>query len=93
VEDLEQAVRSVLGEDLPLIDDGVTIAHLLAHRPGIGDHFDEDVIESMTDYVMPVPVHRLATTPTISPCWRGIRRGSSPGSGSRTTTVASSSSR
>jgi CubicO group peptidase (beta-lactamase class C family) len=61
--DLGTTARSVLGEDLPLIDDDVTVAHLLAHRSGIGDYFDEDVIESMTDYVMPVPVHRLATTP------------------------------
>jgi len=27
--------RSVLGEDLPLIDDDVTIEHLLSHRSGI----------------------------------------------------------
>jgi CubicO group peptidase (beta-lactamase class C family) len=60
--DLSTPVRSVLGPDLPLIDDRVTVEHLLAHRSGIGDYFDEDAVESATDYVMPVPVHRLATT-------------------------------
>ena len=60
---LDTTARSVLGEDLPLIDDDVTVEHLLAHRSGIGDYFDEDAVESMTDYVLPVPVHRLATTP------------------------------
>ena len=60
--DLDTTARSVLGEDLPLIDDDVTVEHLLAHRSGIGDYFDEDVVESMTDYVMPIPVHRLSTT-------------------------------
>jgi CubicO group peptidase (beta-lactamase class C family) len=60
--DLATTARSVLGEDLPLIDDDVTVEHLLEHRSGIGDYFDEDVVESMTDYVMPVPVHRLVTT-------------------------------
>lgn len=60
--DLMTTARSVLGEDLPLIDDRVTVEHLLAHRSGIGDYFDEDLVESMTDYVMPVPVHRLVTT-------------------------------
>jgi CubicO group peptidase (beta-lactamase class C family) len=60
--DLDTTARSVLGGDLPLIDDGVTVEHLLAHRSGIGDYFDEDAVGSMTDYVMPVPVHRLATT-------------------------------
>ena len=61
--DLATTARSVLGEDLPLIDDDVTVEHLLAHRSGIGDYFDEDAVESMTDYVLAVPVHRLATTP------------------------------
>ena len=60
--ELTTTARSVLGADLPLIDDGVTVEHLLAHRSGIGDYFDEDAVESMTDYVMPVPVHRLVTT-------------------------------
>ena len=54
--------RSVLGDDLPLIDDAVTIEQLLAHRSGIGDFFDEDVFEDVTDYVLPVPVHELTTT-------------------------------
>jgi CubicO group peptidase (beta-lactamase class C family) len=60
--DLATTARSLLGDDLPLIDDAVTVEHLLAHRSGIGDYFDEDVVESMTDYVMAVPVHRLAST-------------------------------
>ncbi len=60
--DLDTTARSVLGKDLPLIHDDVTVEHLLAHRSGIGDYFDEDAVESMTDYVLPVPVHRLATT-------------------------------
>ena len=59
---LTTPARSVLGADLPLVDDAVTVEHLLAHRSGIGDYFDEDVVTSITDYVMPVPVHRLVTT-------------------------------
>jgi CubicO group peptidase (beta-lactamase class C family) len=62
---LETTARSVLGEDLPLIDDDVTVEHLLAHRSGIGDYLDEDLLESMTDYVLRIPVHRLATTPGL----------------------------
>ena len=34
-------VRELLGDDLPLIDDAVTIEQLLAHRSGIGDYLDE----------------------------------------------------
>jgi CubicO group peptidase (beta-lactamase class C family) len=55
---LDSTARSVLGGDLPLIADDVTVEHLLAHRSGIGDYLDEDAYE-MTDYVIPVPVHTL----------------------------------
>jgi CubicO group peptidase (beta-lactamase class C family) len=61
--ELSTTARSVLGSDLPLIDDGVTIEHLLAHRSGIGDYLDEDAGEyDLSEYVMPVPVHELART-------------------------------
>ncbi len=74
---LETTARSVLGDDLPLIDDGVTIEHLLSNRSGIGDYFDEDAGHEIADYVLPVPVQQLSTTedflavldgfPTVSP--------------------------
>ena len=54
--------RSVLGDDLPLIDDAVTVEHLLAHRSGIGDYYDEDIVREPLDYVSPVPVHELGST-------------------------------
>ncbi|HET8666042.1 MAG TPA: serine hydrolase domain-containing protein [Nocardioides sp.] len=58
---LDTTARSLLGDDLPLIADDVTVEHLLAHRSGIGDYLDEDVHDDVTAYVMPVPVHRLAS--------------------------------
>jgi CubicO group peptidase (beta-lactamase class C family) len=60
--DLATRARSFLGEDLPLVGDEVTVEHLLAHRSGIGDYLDEDAPGVITDYVLPVPVHTLATT-------------------------------
>jgi len=59
---LATTARSVLGEDLPLIGDDVTIEQLLSHRSGIGDYLDEDTDLDLGDYLMPVPVHELATT-------------------------------
>jgi CubicO group peptidase (beta-lactamase class C family) len=59
--DLSTTARSVLGGDLPLIGDDVTVEHLLANRSGIGDYLDETELD-VTDYVMPVPVHALAKT-------------------------------
>ncbi len=69
--DLETTVRSLLGPDLPLIADDVTIEHLLAHRSGIGDYLDEDAIEDISDYLMPVGVHELATTEQFVPVLDG----------------------
>ena len=39
---LSTPARSLLGADLPLVDERVTVEHLLAHRSGIGDYLDED---------------------------------------------------
>ncbi len=60
--ELDTPARSLLGADLPLVADDVTIEHLLGHRSGIGDYLDEDDIDDRNAYVMPVPVHELATT-------------------------------
>ncbi len=59
---LDTSAREFLGTDLPRIADGVTIEHLLCHRSGIGDYFDEEEHPSITEDGMPVPVHRLAST-------------------------------
>lgn len=57
---LDTTARSVLGDDLPLIADDVTVEHLLAHRSGIGDYLDEDADGyDTTEYIIPVPVHTL----------------------------------
>lgn len=58
---LATTARSLLGDDLPLIDDGVTVEQLLAHRSGIGDYFDEEAFGDIADYVVPIPVHRLTS--------------------------------
>jgi CubicO group peptidase (beta-lactamase class C family) len=80
--DLSTTARSLLGEDLPEIADDVTVEQLLAHRSGIGDYLDEDELDDMTDYAVPVPVHRLATPeeyleilgghPTVFPAGEGF---------------------
>jgi len=59
---LTARARELLGDDLPLIDDRVTVEHLLAHRSGIGDYLDENEDYKVDDYVLPVPVHTLVTS-------------------------------
>jgi CubicO group peptidase (beta-lactamase class C family) len=39
---LDTHAREVLGEDLPLIDERVTVEHLLTHTSGIGDYCDDE---------------------------------------------------
>jgi CubicO group peptidase (beta-lactamase class C family) len=60
--DLSTTARSLLGRDLPLIGDDVTVEHLLSHRSGIGDYLDEEADLDLSEYLMPVPVQELATT-------------------------------
>lgn len=69
--ELGTRARSLLGDDLPLIADDVTIEQLLAHRSGIGDYLDEDAVQDIGDYVMPVSVHKLATTEQFLPVLAG----------------------
>ena len=63
--------RSLLGSDLPLIADDVTIGHLLAHRSGIGDYLDEDLHPDVDEYVLTIPVHRLDTAESYLPVLDG----------------------
>ncbi|MCU1465104.1 MAG: putative Serine-type D-Ala-D-Ala carboxypeptidase [Actinomycetia bacterium] len=60
--DLTTTARSVLEADLPLIDDDVTVEHLLEHRSGIGDYLDEDAHGEIDEYVLAVPVYELRNT-------------------------------
>ena len=60
--ELDTTARSVLGPDLPLIDDRVTVGQLLAHRSGIGDYLDEDAGHELSEYVLTVPAQELDTT-------------------------------
>ena len=66
---LATTARSLLGTDLPLIDDRVTVEHLLAHRSGIGDHVDEE--GEIDAYVLDVPLHALADTEAYLPVLDG----------------------
>jgi CubicO group peptidase (beta-lactamase class C family) len=76
---LTTTARSLLGDDLPLVDDAVTVEHLLAHRSGIGDYFDEEVHDDVTDYVVDEPVHRLATIEAFVPMLDGHPTAFPPG--------------
>ena len=64
---LDTLARSILNSDLPLIDDAVTIAHLLSHHSGIGDYIDEDGGLEVYYHVLTAPVHTLDTTEGFRP--------------------------
>ena len=76
---LDTTARSLLGGDLPLVDDGVTVEHLLAHRSGIGDYLDETTMGGVDDHVLAVPVHRLDSTESYLAVLDGFPQVSAPG--------------
>ncbi|WP_127475375.1 serine hydrolase domain-containing protein [Microbacterium sulfonylureivorans] len=76
---LDTPVRGILGDDLPTIDDGVTIEHLLTHTSGIGDYLDEEADWEVDDYVLTVPVHELALTEAFVAAVDGHPQKSAPG--------------
>jgi len=75
----ETKARSLLGDDLPLIDDAVTIEHLLSHRSGIGDYLDEDTETDLDAYLLTVPAHQLDSTASYLAVLNGFPSKSSPG--------------
>ncbi|MEO9323055.1 serine hydrolase domain-containing protein [Nocardioides sp. C4-1] len=76
---LDQPVRAVLGDDLPLVDDAVTIEHLLAHTSGIGDYLDEDDDVDLDDHLMTAPTHTLTTSEAYLPMLEGLPQKFAPG--------------
>ncbi|WP_243074152.1 serine hydrolase [Microbacterium sp. SS28] len=76
---LTDLVRPLLGDDLPLIDDAVTIEHLLTHTSGIGDYLDEDGDGDIEDYVFSLPLHELAETEAFLPALDGFPQKFPPG--------------
>ena len=76
---LDTTARSLLGGDLALIDDRVTVEHLLGHRSGIGDYLDEDELDDSNDYVLAVSGHELATTEQFLAVLDGHPMKSAPG--------------
>ena len=79
---LDTRARALLRDDLPLIDDAVTVEQLLAHRSGIGDYLDEGSEGHDLDaYLMPVPVQELSTAESYLAVLGGHPQASAPGSG------------
>lgn len=76
---LTDRVRPILGDDLPLIDDAVTIEHLLTHTSGIGDYLDEEGDGEIDDYIFSLPLHLLAETEAFVPALDGFAQKFAPG--------------
>lgn len=76
---LDQPVRVLLGADLPLIDDAVTVEHLLSHTSGIGDYLDEDADWEVSDYILTLPPHILTTAAAFLPMLDGHAQKFAPG--------------
>ncbi|OXM70246.1 serine hydrolase [Amycolatopsis vastitatis] len=71
--ELSTRARDVLGDDLPLIDERVTVEHLLTHTSGIGDYCDEEADPP------PPPTPLLATSADYLAALDGYPQVSPPG--------------
>jgi CubicO group peptidase (beta-lactamase class C family) len=76
---LMTTAREILRTDLPLIDRDVTVEHLLAHRSGIGDYYDEESDHPITEYPLSVPVQALTGVEAYLPTLEGIPAKGGPG--------------
>ena len=59
---LSTSVTDVLSAALPHVSREVTIESLLTHTSGIGDYYDEDLVDDFTAYHLPIPWYRLERT-------------------------------
>jgi CubicO group peptidase (beta-lactamase class C family) len=75
----DTTLRRLLPRDLPMVDPRVTIEHLLGHTSGVGDYLDEETQVDIDDYVMDLPVHRLANPADYLPLLDGHPQRSPPG--------------
>lgn len=76
---LEGPLRRWLGDDLPLVDERVTLEELLTHTSGIGDYLDEGGDGEITDYILKTPVHQLVTAEDFLPELDGHAQREAPG--------------
>jgi CubicO group peptidase (beta-lactamase class C family) len=75
----DTTLRSLLPDALPMVDPAVTIEQLLGHTSGVGDYLDEDELGDVDDYVMGLPVHRLAAPADYLPLLDGHPQRTAPG--------------
>lgn len=77
---LDTTLRSVVGSDLPHVDESVTIEHLLTHRSGVGDYLDETAGGDIDDHVLgSLSAHTLQTARDYLPLLNEHEQRSAPG--------------
>lgn len=77
---LDTTLRSVVLGDLPHVDEGVTIDHLLTHRSGVGDYLDETAGGDIDDHILgSLSAHTLQTARDYLPLLNAHDQQSPPG--------------
>jgi CubicO group peptidase (beta-lactamase class C family) len=77
---LDTPLRSVVHDDLPHVDEAVTIEHLLTHRSGVGDYLDEAAGGDIDDHVLgSLSAHTLETARDYLPLLNTPKQVSAPG--------------
>lgn len=76
---LDTRARELVGDLLPLVDDRVTIAHMLSHTSGVGDYIDEEALGDGDDHTLAVSAHTLEKPSDYLPLVAQHPQVSSPG--------------
>ncbi len=77
--ELATTATELVGNQLPLVDQDVTIAHLLSHTSGVGDYIDEEVLGDIDEHILDVSTHTLEQPTDYLPLIAGHSQVSPPG--------------
>lgn len=62
---LDDPARRWLGDDLPQVDDAVTLRHLMSHTSGVGEYLDDDA--EPDEHLLPGSMHTLVSPEDFLP--------------------------
>src|SRR5690606_28010836 len=70
---------SIMGSKMRNLHPDINISHLLGHTSGIGDYFDEEIVQSVNDVVLKVPVQNLLSPIDYFPMIGNVEQKFRPG--------------
>lgn len=80
---LETKISDCLAYDFPYFDKGISVDHLLTHRSGIPDYFDESVMDDFEELWIKTPMYHIRNLEDFLPLFQYEPMKEAPGSSFR----------